>query len=259
MPNSPENISTSTLIIADIHLQPDPLHPINQAFKTFLNSITADIDALYILGDLFEMWVGDDIGLELYQEEIRALRKLVDNGIPVYLIYGNRDFLMRKKFEQASGIRILNDSEVVELYGTAYLMLHGDSLCTDDHGYQRMRKILRNRFVQFIFLNLCKKRRLKIGNKMRQSSQQHSQQKPKEIMDVNRQAVERQFQTHPQVEHMIHGHTHRPAHHQFAIAGRNHHRWVLGDWRPEAMIIKITESGPEMLKLTDGLLEQTKA
>jgi len=236
-----------SLIVADIHLQPEESHPINQAFIQFLNNEATQADALYILGDLFEMWVGDDVGMEMYAQAITNLKKLVDKGVAVYLQYGNRDFLMREQFCQCTGVKLLQDIEIVELYQHPYLLLHGDTLCTDDKGYQRMRSIVRNAVVQWIFLHLCRKRRLKIAQKMRQSSKAHSQNKSSEIMDVNQDAVMQLFKKHPNITHMIHGHTHRPAHHIIESEAKTLNRWVLGDWRPEAKIIKITQAGPELL------------
>lgn len=236
-----------TLIVADIHLQPEPNHAINQAFMSFLQQDTANAQALYILGDLFEMWVGDDIGLEQYSPFIKQFKKLTDSGLAIYLQYGNRDFLMKQSFFEATGIQLLDDISVITLYNQPYLLLHGDTLCTDDKGYQKMRRIVRNRFIQWVFLHLCRKRRLFIGHKMRQNSQQQSQSKPAQIMDVNNQAVQQLFTQTPQVTHMIHGHTHRPKHHTIDIDNQTHHRWVLGDWRPQAKIIKIDDQGPQLI------------
>ncbi len=235
------------LIIADIHLQPEQGHPINQHFKSFLKTQLKQVEALYILGDLFEMWVGDDIGIDTYRPFIELFSQLSQQGLAIYLQYGNRDFLMQKAFCQATGIQILPDIKVVSFFNTPYLLLHGDTLCTDDKDYQKMRNIVRNPVVQFLFLKLSRKRRLAIGEKMRQSSKKHSQNKQAEIMDVNQQAVEQLFQRYPQVENMIHGHTHRPQKHTLKVDGQTKYRWVLGDWRPKSKIIKITESGAELI------------
>ncbi|NPA71273.1 MAG: UDP-2,3-diacylglucosamine diphosphatase [Gammaproteobacteria bacterium] len=243
-----------TLVIADIHLQPEADHPINLAFKQFLVEQAPKAEALYILGDLFEMWVGDDIGALQYSAAIQQLNALTDSGTPVYIQFGNRDFLMRKKFWQATGATYLKEPYPVTLYGTPYLMLHGDALCTDDKAYQRLRRVFRSKLFAFIFLGLCHRRRLAIGNKMRQSSQKHSQNKSSEIMDVNASAVLKDFSRFPEVQHMIHGHTHRPAHHIIQQSDSNNihtkpvlNRWVLGDWRPDAQIIKISHTGIELL------------
>ncbi|HHT00960.1 MAG TPA: UDP-2,3-diacylglucosamine diphosphatase [Thiomicrospira sp.] len=248
---TPDSVHSSyTLVVADIHLQPGANHPINTAFMEFLQKEAANADALYILGDLFEMWVGDDIGLEDYANFIKQFKALTEAGLPIFLQYGNRDFLMKEAFFLATGITLLEDISLVKLYDEPYLFLHGDSLCTDDKGYQRMRRIFRNKVVQWIFLHLCKKRRLFVGNKMRQSSKQHSQAKTAQIMDVNQQTVIKLFQSYPSVQHMIHGHTHRPDQHLINHQGKTLHRWVLGDWRPEAQIIKIDKSGPQFLSFS---------
>ncbi|BCN93579.1 UDP-2,3-diacylglucosamine hydrolase [Thiomicrorhabdus immobilis] len=247
MQNSIPSPNPFTLVVADIHLQPEQEHPINQAFYDFLELEAAKADALYILGDLFEIWVGDDIGLEQYSTIIQKFKSLTDAGLPIYLQYGNRDFLMKQAFCVATGITILDDITVARLYNEPYLFLHGDSLCTDDIGYQRMRKLFRNRLVQWIFLHLSRKRRLTIGNKMRHSSKQHSQQKTPQIMDVNQNTVCELFKLHPQVNHMVHGHTHRPEHHIIEAEHKRLHRWVLGDWRPQAKIILIDHNGPQLI------------
>ena len=242
-----------TLFVADVHLQPEANHPINQAFKQFLIGEAPKAEALYILGDLFEMWVGDDIGLEQYEDIIRQFKTLTDQGLPIYLQFGNRDFLMRQNFWNATGIQKLEDIHTDKLYGQDYLMLHGDTLCTDDKGYQRMRSIFRNPIVSWIFLHLCKKRRLRIGNKMRASSKKYSQDKTNDIMDVNNQAVCNLFNEHQTVKHMIHGHTHRPAHHTIEAEHTTLNRWVLGDWQadttPTAIILKVSVKGPELINI----------
>lgn len=228
-----------TLLVADIHLQPDETSPINQTFIHFLETQAAQADALYILGDLFEMWVGDDMGLSQYQSAISALKKLSDSGVPIYALYGNRDFLMRDAFWQASGIQPLPEISSVTIYELPLLLCHGDELCTDDTGYQRMRRFFRHPWVQRLFLWLPQKRRLAIGAAMRRGSSANSQQKMPASMDVTDQAVQALFQTHPQCNHLIHGHTHQPAHHQLTIDHQVKHRWVLGDWRPQAQLLKI--------------------
>ncbi|MCF6254407.1 MAG: UDP-2,3-diacylglucosamine diphosphatase, partial [Thiomicrorhabdus sp.] len=134
-------IKPYTLFIADIHLQPDPSHPINQAFEKFLQNEAPQADALYILGDLFEMWVGDDIGLEQYARVIQQFKQLTDQGLPIYLLYGNRDFLMRDRFWQATVIQPLSDIECITLYDKSDLILHGDTLCKNDKSYQKMRPL----------------------------------------------------------------------------------------------------------------------
>ncbi|RUM92139.1 MAG: UDP-2,3-diacylglucosamine diphosphatase [Thiomicrospira sp.] len=232
-----------TLFTADIHLHPNDAHPINQAFYQFLEFEAPKADALYILGDLFEMWVGDDIGLEAYTTVIALFKKLTTNGTPIYLLYGNRDFLMRRAFWEATGIQHLKEPATVSIYNQTLLLLHGDVLCTDDKAFQRMRKILRNPVIMWLFLRLPKKKRLQIGDSMRRNSQRHTQHKSEMIMDVNAKEIEHLMVKHPRCDHLIHGHTHRPAHHPFVVQNKQKHRWVLGDWRPETQVLKISSSG----------------
>ena len=234
-------------LLADVHLQPDSRHPINQHFLQFLAKDAPKAQQLYILGDLFETWVGDDIGLTSYAEEIQALRSLSDQGTALYIGYGNRDFLMREKFYQACGAQALADIAPTQIQGQSYLLLHGDSLCTDDQAYQNMRRWFHKPWVQWLFLHLPKSTRLKIAQKLRQASGQQSQTKNQQIMDVAPQAVNALFDAFPHINHMIHGHTHRPAHHQFTLHQQTKHRWVLGDWRPEARILKIENGQPGLV------------
>jgi len=240
-----------SLVIADIHLQPQTNHPINQAFTQFLKQEAPNADALYILGDLFEMWVGDDIGLTQYASIIQQFKTLTQQGLPIYLLYGNRDFLMKKAFWNATGIQPLKDIQTITLYRKEYLILHGDTLCTDDTSYQTMRRFLRNQLITWLFLKLPQKYRLAIGHKMRQNSKTHSQKKPTAIMDVNPQAVYALFKQYPTVQHMIHGHTHRPKHHTLQAEHHTLHRWVVGDWQapqtPYSQILKLSPSGVEQI------------
>ncbi len=230
------------LCIADIHLQPDSEHPINQAFRAFLQQEASLAEALYILGDLFEMWVGDDIGLETYTQEVAAIRALVDKGVPVFIQFGNRDFLMRKAFWKTTGAQHLKQPKAIEINQQTYLMLHGDSLCTDDKAYQRMRLLLRNPLVTWLFLKLPAEKRQSIGEKMRANSQKHNLNKAENIMDVSESAVLRL--SLPQATGIIHGHTHRPAHHEYLHNGKIFHRWVLGDWRVKQQTVTM-----QMLKI----------
>lgn len=243
--NSP---SSASYLLADVHLQPDTQHPINQAFLSFINQQAPQADSIYILGDLFETWVGDDLGIPLYQTEIKALKSLTDSGTKLYIGYGNRDFLMREAFWHATGAEFIKDEYIAQIQGLECLLLHGDSLCTDDKNYQRMRHWFRKPWVQWLFLHLPKKTRLKIAQKLRQQSGKYGQYKQANIMDVSNQAVENLYAQHPNIKHMIHGHTHRPAHHHLKINGLDKQRWVLGDWRPETQIIKISNQQISLIK-----------
>lgn len=227
------------IITADIHLLPDDNHPINQNFYHFLNTQLTHCSKLYLIGDVFESWVGDDINLPEYQTVISLFKKLTDNGLAIYLMYGNRDFLMGNQFWQATGIIKLDETIEININHQQIILVHGDQLCTDDVAYQKMRKWVRNPIIQWLFLTLPKSKRINIGNKMREQSRQHSSAKSVNIMDVNQQTVENLFLQHPDCNHLIHGHTHQPAHHRFTLNGKLKQRWVLGDWQPNAKYISI--------------------
>ena len=231
------------LITADIHLQANEQHPINQKFYSFLNTLAPKAKAVYLIGDVFEMWLGDDIGIAENQTVIKLFKKITDNGTPIYLMYGNRDFLMGKQFWQATGIIPLSDPFLLNYANNHFILSHGDHLCTDDTDYQKMRKWFRNPVIQWVFLKLSKKKRLAIGNKMRLKSKTLSQNKAENIMDVNDKAVASIFAEYPVSNTLIHGHTHRPKCHQTTIKQLVKTRWVLGDWRPDADYLKIDETG----------------
>jgi UDP-2,3-diacylglucosamine hydrolase len=223
----------SIRLIADVHLLPETtaISPINRSFHRFLDDCREQrITALYVLGDLFEMWVGDDIGLRDYAVSIEKLRQLSESGTRILLMEGNRDFLMRRAFYQATGIQRIKPPYPLVMGGKNWLLLHGDELCTDDRAFQRMRRVLRNPLVMWGFLRLPGSTRQRIGRSMRDQSQKHGSNKPQNIMDVSPQAVERLLQKHPKTDWILHGHTHRPG-----IHGR---RWVLGDWRPQAWYVE---------------------
>ncbi|MBO1924334.1 UDP-2,3-diacylglucosamine diphosphatase [Thiomicrorhabdus sp. 6S3-12] len=241
MPN--QTLQTS-LVIADIHLQPNqPQHPINQTFLRFLQQKAIHAQRLYILGDLFEVWLGDDIGLQQYPTEIQALKALSDSGIELYLQYGNRDFLMRKHFQQTSGVRLLPDEYTLQIGAQEILMLHGDQLCTGDIAYQKMRRIFRNPVIQWLFLHLPKSRRIKIGEKMRQESMQAGKDKNAEIMDITEDALQKLLERHPGCATVIHGHTHKPAQHTHHFNGHDYRRYVLSDWRPATQYLSLNADG----------------
>ncbi|WP_127470780.1 UDP-2,3-diacylglucosamine diphosphatase [Thiomicrorhabdus aquaedulcis] len=248
-----------TLIIADVHLQPSIKsfphtgensleHPINHAFLQFLKTLAPKADALYILGDLFEVWLGDDISLKQYPEIISEFKKLSTQGVKLYLLFGNRDFLMGDAFWQATGIQYINEPHLVTLYDKPYVMLHGDTLCTLDKGYQRMRTVFRHPWFKRLMLHLSPKRRTAMGQKLRQRSKDASLQKPQTLMDVTQDAVCDLFKAFPIAQHLIHGHTHRPGLHLIEAPHTTLKRWVLGDWRPAAFIIKVTDNGPELIE-----------
>lgn len=230
-----------TLFIADLHLCTEE-PAITAGFLHFLRREAQHADALYILGDLFEAWIGDDDPNPLHVEVAAALRQL---SIPCYFIHGNRDFLVGKLFARAAGMTLLPEEQVLELYGRRVLIMHGDTLCTDDAGYQRYRQKVQQRWLQSVFLALPLFVRQRIARKMRSGSKQANRHKDLAIMDVNPQAVVDAMSRH-RVPYLIHGHTHRPAVHALEINGQPAERLVLGAWHEEGSMIKV---GPDEIAL----------
>lgn len=236
----------STLFIADLHLcAQEPA--ITAGFLRFLRREAVHADALYILGDLFEAWIGDDDPEPLHAEIAAALKALQQAGVPCYFIHGNRDFLLGKRFARASGMQLLPEEKVLELYGRRILILHGDTLCSDDKDYQRYRRRVHNPLIQCLFLWLPLKTRLKIADNMRRRSQSGNTYKDEAIMDVTPHTVNDVMMRH-NVRWMIHGHTHRPAIHHFPLPdGETGHRAVLGAWHHEGSMIRVTEDAVELI------------
>jgi len=229
-----------TLFISDLHLSHDtPL--IAENFFSLLQTQSANLDALYILGDLFEYWLGDDGISPLHQPVLSAIRQISSAGIPVYFIRGNRDFLISDKFAAQTGCQILQEPVVVNLYGNPTLLMHGDLLCTDDHDYLDFRKQVRNPQWQAHFLSLTMEKRIEMAKQARDSSQSSAKHKSLEIMDANPTTVT-QYMREYHVKHLIHGHTHRPRIHEFMIDGEKASRIVLGDWGNKASYLSISES-----------------
>ncbi len=218
----------STCFISDLHLNNH--HPaVLDRFHTFLQHEAVHHQTLYILGDLFDGWLGDDISGEAHQATLEALRKTAEHGVSIYVQHGNRDFAMRSRFERESGCRLIRDPHTVKLDGIPVLLTHGDQLCSDDHEYQRYRSIVRHPVVEWVMIHLPRRTRIAIGRRLKQQSGRNKQQKSDTIMDVNQQMVERTMRNRG-VLHMVHGHTHRPAAHHFTLDGEVAERWVLGDW-----------------------------
>jgi UDP-2,3-diacylglucosamine hydrolase len=234
----------TTLFISDLHLEaerPD----IAKQFLTFLEQDASEADDLYILGDLFEAWVGDDDPNTHYFTIKRALRKLVDRGIPVYFMHGNRDFMIGKGFANETGIKILKDPYKVQMYGRQVLLSHGDLLCTDDVQYQRVRKMTRDPDWQASILARPLKDRLRMADEARRQSLEQTINQSMEIMDVNQDAVKKVIQ-HFEVDILLHGHTHRPAVHVVDVDGRKAKRIVLGDWYTQGSVVRWTTRGPSL-------------
>ncbi|MCC4265137.1 UDP-2,3-diacylglucosamine diphosphatase [Oceanimonas baumannii] len=242
-----------TLFIADLHLS-DGRPDITHAFLEFMRDEAPGADALYVLGDLFEFWVGDDEPVELNRQVAAAFRTCSEGGTPVYYIHGNRDFMIGRRFAAEAGMTLLPEHHVIDLYGEPVLIMHGDTLCTDDAGYQRYRRITRWRWLQWLFLCLPLRKRLDIADGIRGKSAQSKQGKNITIMDVNRQEVARQMRK-AGVKRLIHGHTHRPAMHDFILDGQPVQRLVLGDWYTQGSVLRI---GPDHAELQSRELEENR-
>lgn len=230
-----------TLFISDLHL--DPSRPaIVAQLERFLSETVPGADALYILGDLFEYWVGDD-GLALpFPRRIAQRLHAASAHAPVHFMHGNRDFLAAERFARETGAALMDDPTVVDLYGTRALLLHGDTLCTDDVLYQAFRKQVRDPAWQQATLALPIEERLVLANRMRTQSEGTKQATEMEIMDVSPDAVARAF-SDCGCELMIHGHTHRPGRHVHRVGGRECVRWVLPDWYASGGYLEATEAG----------------
>jgi UDP-2,3-diacylglucosamine hydrolase len=237
----------STLFISDLHLSPER-PDIIRLFGGFLEHTASQAKALYILGDLFEVWIGDDFVPPGLDAVISELAKLTENGTPTYVMRGNRDFLLGNQFEAQTGCRLLDDHEVIELYGQPTLLMHGDLLCTDDVDYLKFRAMVRNPQWQEQFLAKSVQERIGMAKAARQESQTKTQQLANEIMDVNADTVANTMQQW-NVQRLIHGHTHRPATHQLSVAGRPATRIVLGDWYEQGSVLRCTTDRCELENL----------
>jgi len=234
----------STLFISDLHLSAERPE-ITELFINLLSTQARQARALYILGDLFEAWLGDDLVPAEYQGAIQAIKQLSTNGVPVYIMYGNRDFLMRKAFEKMTGAVLLADEYMIDLYGTPTLLLHGDTLCTDDIKYQQFRQMVRNPQWQDELLAKSPEERLALAKHYREMSQLETAGKQNEIMDVNQDAVLSSMRT-ANVKQLIHGHTHRPDTHHFDLDGQPAIRIVLGDWYKTGNMLRCDENACQL-------------
>lgn len=237
-PSAAGSLTGTDLLLSDLHLPAraadDKASLFNEAFLRFCAGPARGAQRIYLLGDLFETWIGDDLGIADYPQEIAALRTLSGAGVQLFGQLGNRDFLLGRRFAEATGVTLLPDSVVVELGGCPTLLSHGDVWCTDDVGYQRWRRFARNPFAQWAFLRLPRTRRQAIAGGLRDGSDRGKRMKAEAIMDVNADAIRAAFKQHG-VSRIIHGHTHRPAEHREVFDGRATERIVLADWRPERL------------------------
>ncbi len=242
------NAGMTTLFISDLHL--DPSRPaITDLFLAFLRDEAMQADALYILGDLFEAWIGDDTPSPAADAVAVALHAVADAGVPVYFIRGNRDFLVGEDYARRAGFTILPDPSVIDLYGRPVLLQHGDLLCTDDIAYQQFRAQTRDPVFQAQFLSQPLAARIAFAQKARDASQaRQSEMKQGDraqfetVTDVAPAEVDATFGRYG-VDTMIHGHTHRPAIHALQAGGRDCMRIVLGDWYEQGSVLRVTPDG----------------
>lgn len=230
------------LFISDLHLCTDSPHT-TRLFHHFVQNVAPPAEALYILGDLFEYWAGDDdLNTPFHLDIIRALQTLSQQGTHIYIMRGNRDFLMAGKLADACNATLLADPTLLDLYGTPTLLTHGDALCTDDTDYQNFRRMVRDTTWQQQFLAQPLLQRKAQIEQLREKSKAEKQHKSVSIMDVSLQAVHELLHEHG-YPRIIHGHTHRPAHHLHHLDGHTCDRWVLGDWDQWANALRCDDSG----------------
>jgi UDP-2,3-diacylglucosamine hydrolase len=217
-----------SFFIADLHLTDERPAATGRFFR-FLQEDVAGADALYILGDLFEAWIGDDHDEQVAHDTARHLKALADAGTPVYFMHGNRDFMLAARYAAKSGMTLLADPARIDLYGVPTLLMHGDTLCSDDTAYQAFRRRVRHPLTLALLRKLPFFLRRRLARQARAGSESAKAAKPAAIMDVNEAEVVRVLREH-RVSRLIHGHTHRPAQHVHAVDGQNRERWVVPDW-----------------------------
>ena len=231
-----------TLLISDLHLSADHPHSI-AAFRRFTASLAPRAEALYILGDLFEYWAGDDDRHDPFHAQvIDALHGLAAHGTRIYLMHGNRDLLMGDALAQAAGATLLGDPTLLDLYGAPTLLSHGDKLCTDDIEYQKFRAQVHDAEFQKNFLAQPLAARKSYIEQLRRQSTSAKQNKDSAIMDVNDDAVAALLREH-HYPRLIHGHTHRPKRHEHTVDGHLCERWVLSDWDQQASALRCDAQG----------------
>ena len=237
-----------SLFVADLHLGPERPQT-TRIFEDFARRTAPRAEALYILGDLFEYWAGDDDLSDPHHAAVaHTLAELSRSGTAVFVMHGNRDFLIGQRFCRETGAQLIEDGTVTEIQGERVLLLHGDVLCTDDVSYQRLRRIVRNPVVQWIVRHLSLARRRALAQKMREGSRMHVKSTAAQIMDVNAEAVAKAFRESG-VATMIHGHTHRPAVHSLEVDGSRVQRIVLGDWHTQGSVLERSAAGFELRSL----------
>jgi UDP-2,3-diacylglucosamine hydrolase len=234
------------LFISDLHLSPERSEA-NERFIGFIEGKARDAAALYVLGDLFESWIGDDDIVERFNAVVAGFFAVVArSGTPLYVMHGNRDFLIGERFCRETGAKLLEDPTVVDIGGVPTLLMHGDTLCTDDVDYQAWRAKARDPQFQAMFLSKSLGERRAMTAMLREKSKEMIAGKPAEIMDVNAGAVREAFRHHG-VTRMIHGHTHRPGRHELEVDGRRCERWVLPDWYGRGGYLEIGAGKPRLV------------
>ena len=243
-----------TLFISDLHLS--PAHPESvELFLRFLGQRAQRAEALYILGDLFDAWIGDDNKTAPIPTVLTAMQALQDKGCQLFIIPGNRDFLLGETFAEKSAATLLPDPAVIDLYGTPALLMHGDLLCTDDVTYLQFRQQIRDPALIADFLSRPIPERIAMAAEMRKQSGEFNAEKNEDIMDVNQQTVE-EFMLDNEANLLIHGHTHRPDEHQFSLKNRDLLRIVLADWcGDKGEVLSVTREGLSRERLSLSLLD----
>ncbi len=234
----------AALFVSDLHIDAG-CGEITSQFCAFLAGEARAAEALYILGDLFESWVGDDDADAAQNQVIDGLRGLTDRGVPCFVMHGNRDFLLGEAFCARSGAQLLADPVILTLYGERVLVMHGDALCTDDRAYQRLRATVRDAQWQRRFLGLSRQSRRALAGAARAGSQAHTAAMSRAITDVNADSVALALRGGGTAM-LLHGHTHRPGIHALTVDGRPCTRIVLGDWYAQGSVLRWDDSGPEL-------------
>ncbi len=237
----------TTIFLSDIHVSNE--HPeISKQLKEFLLKEESKTNAIYVLGDLFEYWLGDDDPNPLFKEIKQIFKKLSDKNISIFFIHGNRDFLIGESFAKETGCQILHDPYVIDLFGEKVLLSHGDIFCTDDKEYQLFRNQTRDPAWKESILSKSLSFREEFAKQARLESSKHTSSKKNEIMDVNKDEILKMYEKY-NVDIIIHGHTHRPAIHDVFFNEKNYKRIVLGDWYEQGSILRFNEKGFELIQL----------
>lgn len=234
-----------TLFISDLHLH-ESRPQVTRAFFQFLYTQAIHAEALYILGDFFDAWIGDDDDSELLQDVADGLHKLNELGVAIYFMHGNRDFLLGETYASKAGMELIPDGIIIDLYGIPTLLMHGDSLCTDDVEYQQFRAMVRSPQWQQQILAQPLGARRALATQMREKSQSMNSLKAEDILDVSPAEVTAQMEA-AGVTRMIHGHTHRPARHSLTVSDQSAERIVLGDWHDFGWCIKADNNNIELI------------